>query len=115
LVEVEAPGRNAGGLQFSQVLFAQTLIGCDQQDVVQRFPVVVQKLMVIQVQNQGLATAGGHPVSQFGQVGFGEFTVRRLCWQFLCIALMDKRVQVGQQLRLVIEETVEDDFGVERG
>jgi hypothetical protein len=67
-VQVEAPRRDAGSGQFGQMLLAQALVGGDEQDVVQRFGVVVQELVIVEVEKQRFAAAGGHPVGQFGQV-----------------------------------------------
>ena len=66
------------------------------------------------MQNQRLAATCSHPVSQLGQVGFGEGLVLRLAGQFLCVALAHKGVQISQELRFVVEQAVEDDFRVQR-
>ncbi len=115
VVQVESPRRDAGGGKFGQVLFAQALVGRDEQDVIQRLRVVAQKLMVVQMQNQRLAAAGGHPVGQFAQIGFGEGVIGRLGWQFLGIAVPHKGIEVLQQLCPVIEQTIQDNLGQERG
>lgn len=114
-VNVKMSRRNARSGQFLDVLFAQALVRRDEQNVVQRPAVVVQKLVVVQVQEQGLAAAGRHPIGQFGQIVLGEGFVFWLDGQEAGVALVDKGVQVGQQLRLAIEEAIQDDFGVERG
>ncbi len=82
----------------------------------------MQELVVVEVEDQCLAAAGGHPAGQFGQVGLCEVScgrdvrVPRLCGRDARvpgIALTDEGIQVSQQLRFVIEEVVEDNFGVE--
>ena len=72
----------------------------------------MQVLAVIQVEDERLAAAGGHPVGQLGQVVCGEGNILRLAGHFGSVALSHEGVQVGQQLRLVAEQTVEHDFGV---
>lgn len=104
VVEVEAAGRNAGSGKFCQVLLAQALVGRDQEDVVERLLVVMQELIVVKVQDQRLAATRSHPVSQLGQVDFSEGLVQRFAGQFLCVALAHKGVQVGQELRFVVEQ-----------
>ena len=73
LVEVETFGGYVGCPQFLKVLPAQPFVGRDQQDVVQRLAVMVQELPVVQVQQQRLAAARGHPERHLPQVGGGEF------------------------------------------
>src|SRR5690606_13149340 len=114
VIEVEALGRDARSFHFGQVLLTQALVGRYQQDVIKQLLVVVQELIVVKMQNQRLAATRSHPVSQLGQVGFSEGLVLRLAGQFLCVALAHKGVQVGQELRFVVEQAVEDDFRVER-
>src|SRR5690606_6769188 len=81
VVEVEAAGGNTGSSKFGQVLLAQALVGRDQKDVIERLLVVMQELIVVKMQNQRLAATRSHPVSQLGQVGFGEGLVLRLAGQ----------------------------------
>jgi hypothetical protein len=95
------------------VLLAQAFVGRDEQDVVYRCAVVVQELVVVQVEDERLAAAGRHPVGQFGQVVFGEGFVLRFTWPTTGFAFVHKGVQVGQQLRFIVEEAVEVDFRVQ--
>ena len=84
-VEVKALRRNTGRLQFVQVLLAQSFIRRNQQNVVQRFPVVVEKLAVVQVQQQRLA---GCPVAiQNASLDRSAATNGRVCSLALRFAL----------------------------
>ena len=75
----------------------------------------MQKLAVVEMQDQRLAAAGSHPAGQFGQVGFGKLPVGRLARRFGGVALAHKGIQVGQQLGAGVEIAVQDNFRVKRG
>ena len=114
-IQVETPRRYAGGGQIVQVLVAQPLVGRDEQDVIERIAIVVEKLADVEVQQQRLAAARRHPEGQLVQARRGERFVLHLAGQFGRIVRGDKRVQVGQQLARRVEQPVEHDLRIEHG
>ena len=95
---MEALGGNVGDGQLLEMLFAQTFVGRDEQDVVQRrfavALVVVQELPIVEVHEQRLAAAGGHPEGQLAQVVRGE---RRLGCPFRVVLPTQPAVELAQQ------------------
>jgi hypothetical protein len=64
------------------------------------------------MQDQGLAAAGGHPISQFGKIGFSKYFVGRLAGGFGGVAFADKGIQIGKKLGTMIEITIQNNFCV---
>ena len=60
---------------FFHMLFGEAFVWRNKQDVVQRLAVIVQELPEVDMHDQRLAAAGGHPEGQLVQVGLGEYRV----------------------------------------
>ena len=116
-VRVKAGRRNVGRLHFLNMLPAQPIIGSYQQNVVRRwqalFLVIVQKLAVVEMQQQRLAAARGHPEGQLLQVRFIELRVAFI-GPAVDIVLAHEIVQVAQQDGRAATVAVQIDFGVQR-
>ncbi len=97
------------------MLFRQSLVGRDQQNVIQRSAIVVQKLAIVEVHDQGFAAARCHPESQFSEIAFLEGGVFDLSGCFVCIPSGDKLIQFVQKLGAMIEVAVEKHLCIKQG
>ena len=121
LAQIEAAAGDAGEAHRRQVLFAQALVGRDQQDAVERLAVgrvvvVTQKLVVVEVQQQRLAAAGGDPERQLAQVVASVRQIHaHVAEPGIGAAEQLEAVELVQQLPRAAEEPVQVDFRVEDG
>ena len=81
---------------FGHVLFGETLVGRDEQNIVERCGVVVEKLAVVQVQDERFAAARGHPEGEFFQVGFVESCIGGFGGAAAGVAMIDEVVEILQ-------------------
>ena len=111
-VQFEPSTRDVGLTQLLDVLVAQSLVWCDQDDIVQGTLVVVQELAVVQVQQQCLAAPRRHPESQLVEVGLGERSKGRFRRAATDVSFPDVVIQRSQERALATEALIQEHLGV---
>jgi len=103
LFETETRAGHRGSFHLRDVLFTEPFIGCNEQDVVQGPAVIVKKLPVVEMHDQRLAAAGGHPEGEFGQILRDKGIIHRIARHPPGIPLGDELVELPQQLARTAE------------
>src|SRR3972149_3408367 len=97
------------------MLLRESFAGSNEQDIVQRFVVIVQKLPVIEVHENCLSAAGCHPEGEFCHIRRAEIRVLRKPGRSLGNSCFNKILQVFSQLFLMVEIPVQKKLCQEKG